>query len=537
MIAKLLKRPTLAMFVLSAIGLIVAAISLTVAGKTPWQSEIYSACALACIGMGLGLLGLSLIRKLLIRGGVVGAVAAVMVEETLRRRVASICGGLLIVVLVTIPLLLHSNQVLEYRLSSFLGYSLFSTMFLVSILAIFGGCGSLCEEFTDRRIQTVLVKPVGRVRFLLGKWLGIVAIVSLLLLVSGLVTTGSLHLQLAQARAAGVDTSNAERVLVSHRSLAPELPEGLVESIPPRAERRRAEDPEAWRALLAEENGEEAVAMRALQLQIFRQSRSQWRSVAPGATRTYRYRIPASGAHSTATLRLSPYFGRVHATERTRLLIRVDGSEQAVFLGGGETQVLEIPTSALSDGEVIVEIENPQDSQVVGRTAKFLGIDGQTLQISRGGFAGNLTRGLLIIAIQLAFITILGLSASTFLSLPVSVLLVFLILFAAVGGGFFLDEQSPLDEPAHFHSGHGHSHGPVSVSPFLRAVDRLGRSFVGVFAAWGEVRVIDSISSADEIAPSTVWRALFSIGGIWAGCTALLGAVIFCRREIARVQI
>ena len=143
----------------------------------------------------------------------------------------------------------------------------------------------------------------------------------------------------------------------------------------------------------------------------------------------------------------------------------------------------------------------------------------------------------MISAIQLAFITILGLSASTFLSLPVSVLLVFLILFAAVGGGFFLDQQSPLDEPAHFHSGHGHTHGPVSVSPFLRAVDRLGRSFVGVFAAWGEVRVIDSISSADEIAPSTVWRALFSIGGIWAGCTALLGAVIFCRREIARVQI
>jgi len=35
MIAKLLKRPTLAMFVLSAIGLIVAAISLTVARKDP----------------------------------------------------------------------------------------------------------------------------------------------------------------------------------------------------------------------------------------------------------------------------------------------------------------------------------------------------------------------------------------------------------------------------------------------------------------------------------------------------------------------
>ena len=71
----------------------------------------------------------------------------------------------------------------------------------------------------------------------------------------------------------------------------------------------------------------------------------------------------------------------------------------------------------------------------------------------------------------------------------------------------------------------------------MLALDAAGRTFVRTFAAWGRYSPIDEISSAREIPARDVGSCLLSIGAGWTGFTLLFGALIFRRREIARVQV
>ena len=493
----------------------------------------------------LGLVGLGRILRL---GGGSFAVARVLIAETVRRRVAWICATLLLVGLAAIPYLVRSNSVLEYRLSSFLGYSLFVTFFLLAILTVFGASGSLCEEIADRRIHSVVVKPIGRVRFLFGKWLGLVLLNVLLLMVSGAVTLGSFHWELAVAEGDEAEVARVDHLLTTHHSVQPDRPEGLLEDVIERSAVRRSRDPELWQAMLSAEGGDEDQALIHLQRELYIESLAQWRNVRSGETRTYRFRVAGQAAQQAgsapARLLLAPFFGRVHSTDRTRLLVRLDGVETPVFLGGGESTELSVPANALADGELVVEIENPGGTQSGAHSANLVGRDRLSLEVQRGSLTGNLARALAILAIQLAFIAAVGLAAGTFLGLPVAVLLVSLVLFAAAGGGFFSGDiaQNPLpshlSEHDHSHGdGQGHDHSIGATSGFMRALDGVGRSFIQIFSAWGRYSPIDAVSSGTEIPPRDLLGCLLWIGGAWTGIVACVGALIFRRREIARVQV
>ena len=488
-------------------------------------------------------LGLVALARVLRSGGGACAVARVLVAETVRRRVAWICATLLLVGLAAIPYLVRSNSVLEYRLSSFLGYSLFLTTFLLSILTLFGASGSLCEEIEDRRIHSVVVKPLGRLRFLFGKWLGLLSLNSLLLAVAGLVTFSSFHWQLASAEVDPEQRARVDRLLVTHRAVKSELPDGILEEVTERAETRRARDPALWNSLVAGEGGNEAEAFIHLQRDLFKEVIAQRRTVPPEETRSFRFKLDGEN-EGTTRLVVAPFFGRAHSTERTRLVIRIDGAETPVFLGGRESTELPVSAEALADGEIIVEIESP-DGDDISYTAGFTGKDRIFLEVTRGSLAGNLARALLILATQLGFLAAVGLAAGTFLGLPVAVLLTSMVLFAAAGGGFFgeeLENEMPAALAAHDHShdhshGHGHSHGARKESVFVSTLDEVGRTFLRAFSAWGRYAPIDSVTSGTEISRQDLLGCFLWIGGAWTGFAGLIGGLVFRRREIARVQV
>ena len=71
----------------------------------------------------------------------------------------------------------------------------------------------------------------------------------------------------------------------------------------------------------------------------------------------------------------------------------------------------------------------------------------------------------------------------------------------------------------------------------MRFLDESGRRFIGLFRAWGKAAPIESVAAGREIATDTFVGVLWRIGLASTGAVAVIGACIFSRREIARVQV
>ncbi len=140
-----------------------------------------------------------------------------------------------------------------------------------------------------------------------------------------------------------------------------------------------------------------------------------------------------------------------------------------------------------------------------------------------GGFGGNFTRGMLLIWIQLLFLSALGVLAGSFLSAPVGILLCFVILPFALGKGFLteaVDITTPSDKI-----------GPALYVGYytLKAVGL----FIPNFAA---------TMPADPLVEGMYipWRRILLDAGATSGARILLtlaaGCLIFHKRELAVPQ-
>ena len=108
-----------------------------------------------------------------------------MVDGGCRQRVVVVLLGGAILYLALLAGVL-SGDVLVHRVQNLLTYGLGGVLLLSLILTAILGCGSLASEFEEKQIYTVTTKPIGRGSFLLGKWIGVLAINLVLLTVAGL---------------------------------------------------------------------------------------------------------------------------------------------------------------------------------------------------------------------------------------------------------------------------------------------------------------------------------------------------------------
>lgn len=516
-------------------------------------------------GLLVASLGVRAVAACLDRGGAVAAVAAVGIRELVRRRVLGLTLLLLFGGIALLRGLGGGGALLEARLEGFLAYALAWVFLVLSLFTLLASTGSLCEEIESRRLHTVVVKPIGRFRLLAGKWLG-VALVDAVLLVAA---AGAIDLSVERALRGADEGGRSWRA--THRSVRPEFPELFLAESRSRAEERRANDPGLWRALLIERGGDEEAALLDLQRQAYRELLARWATIPVGERRRYEFSIPEREA-GPVVLVLAPHLGRAHAADRQRFDVRSGSEVRPVFLGGGESTRLELPTRAVEEGRLVVEIENAVQGRP-GYGATFTGEDRLSIEVPTGSFRANLARACAVLAVQLSFVAALGVVSATFLGLPVAMLLVLLVLLAASLGGGLLDleperARSPLDraiaarnapeeDHAHTHDhdhdhGHDHDHAShgaatgaaahdhdhsVKASPVMDILDRSGRRLVSLLGAWGRAEPIDSVAKRREIPGAAVRGALLEIGALWTGLVGLLGLIVFRRRELARVQV
>jgi len=492
---------------------------------------------------GIGLLGFSfvlLVRILLafLPGwGQIGAVAAVVVREAVRQKAFVIFIVVLLAVLPLIPLWIDPATPLRYQLQVFIGRSLGITYAVAACMTLVLGAATVAFEMRDRQIMQLMVKPLSRGRYLLGKWTGIVLLDAILLLVCGL--SIFLFIQYLQTRRAA-DAFDAQavrdEVLTARVGVFPEwdrLPRArLIEMVDAAIDNDlllRQEIEDGLRS--------ETEVRRSLFREYMERSLSEQRSIAPGGERLYTFAglQAARRLGGNVSLRYRFFAGESDPHEQFPVVFRFpqDDTWTDHRFVPAQSMVLPIPASLVAeDGTLQIAIANigyvapPPGGQArffPGEHTIFFDAGGVELLYAVSSFEANFLRAMVVVWIKLGFLAMLGVGMAAFLSFPVACLVGFSIFLAAEAGPFL---AASVDTYRIYHF-------DGSVDWAKRAIRDIAAGTEWALRAFGTTRPGPALVEGRLIAWGDVARSLASIGVAWSGAVFIASLLIFRRKELA----
>ncbi len=319
-----------------------------------------------CMAMGF-IVGLLLIRLLLSPGWAILGIARTLVDEAVRMKIAMVFIVVLVLLLPMLPLTMDSNDMLKYRIQTFLSWSLMVTSVLLGLMTIFLAAGTICNELNRRQIFLTMTKPVSRVQYLLGKWLGIALLNLLLVAVCG----GGIYV-FTMVLTAQPAKDTYDRRAVEDEVLAARRAESPVPKDPDMLRKRFEQRVEYLRQKGVEGYGSEKDPISALpddkRKEIQQQIIRQWYTLEPFTRTTYVFKNlkAAREIGGTVQLRINPRpngptngFVRIQISANGKPLAtsQPSGLQQ---LAVGTFHVLPIAADRIDDnGRLEVVIANP----------------------------------------------------------------------------------------------------------------------------------------------------------------------------------
>lgn len=520
---------------------------LWLAGRADAATAVFGMAALAA-GYAIGLV---LLRLLLSAGNPVVAVARAIVEEAGGTRSLIVLVMLLVVGLPILPLVLDGSERLAYRTQFFLAWSLSGASCLLSVICIVLACGSVCGDIASQRIHMTLVKPLGRWQYVLGKWVGIMALNALLVALVGIgIYAFTNALRRAAAEDAADRTAVDEQVLTARRALQPLHPrrDEFDQAIAVATARIEEDDP----VLFAKDPERARRQIRNHQIQA-------WHTVTAGVVSTFLFDLGGTDriASDVVQLRLKAFSD--HSTmDRPEVRFALwlndrpfpvrQGRHEEIVMPTGSFQTLDLPTESIDEnGQLRVTIENRNllpPGETMPTSIAFDPGKGLELLYRVDTFEANFLRGLVIMWAKLGLLTAAALASSSWLGFPVAVLASLVVYACAVAWGFLADAvdiYTGLDSPQ----------ATVVSMVKLRAElfgDRLAAGelweatkTIGACAADAFLAVIPSFSRYDAVAQVATGRicstaAAFSclgeFGIAYPLCLLALACVLIERRDL-----
>lgn len=536
-------------------------------------------------GAWLTIAGVGLLRLVLRMGYGPLAVARSVVDEAVRNKIVLVVIAILLIGLAAQPWGSladpSDDQPLRYKIQTFLSFSTLMAGLLLGGVTILFAAFTVSQDLSERRTGDVFVKPIGRIVYLLGKWLGVVLLMGVLLAVQGTMTWAVAQYWLGNSRAINVDDFAAvqDRVLVARQEIGPRPPEPFEVTA-----RDRLVDTAQLQPEIVTQRG-----ASDLLLDYIGQERAKFLTVPFGEQRDYVFsglgeakaradrleeRLRADRDDIARTLQefgadirpedvslqllLNPEIRPLIETEFRyplnegviQLRLKVEGtntfgSSEARFSVAfndrpplprpvsapiDEVQILDLPAT-LVDEEGILKmtiINNVPNS--AGREAT-LNLDPETWMLiyyADGEFGPNVARGFLIIFARLAFLAMLGVVSAALFSFPVAATFSICFWILAAGGAGL--QQMLSYRLAETEIGAVDAGVNNVVLPFVRFL-------VSLLARFSQANVSDALIDGRFITYGLVWTQVLWVGVIWLGLVLGVGGYLFSRREIARVQV
>ncbi len=529
-------------FVLTAIGTAIPA----------WLVYLRGHEGLMVSLIGIGLLTFTFV--LLVRALLVifqypsqpAAVAHTVVKESSRKGVALVFIVALLLLLPMLPLGLDPDAPLRYRVQTFMSRSLSLTFAVAACMTLFLSCSTVAFEIRDRQIWQLVSKPLSRLHYIIGKWLGIIGINLAILIICGVSIFFFVQYLRTLPVASGLEgaldrLAIRDEILTARESKKPEYPSLTPEQIEQRVRQRVERDPEvSYADLSVEEFNRRASTIQHEHL-------AGLRSVPSGGTQDYLFTglENAREMQSTLTLRYRFFIGEDDAHQTFPIIFRFnDNPQDTVQEDYVPTMfhVLPIPADRIRvdqdneelNGTLKLTIMNPYQpppgSGIVG-SANF-GPDDLEILYKVGNFEGNFFRAMLLMWVQLAFLALLGITCATFLSFPVACLLAFTAFIAWSLSPFLSNAleqyQLPPIERIDWTSAQN-----VFFWAFHSVIRAIALTIVFITGQMGEYNPRESLIEGRNIPWTDVVLGFGRLIVIWCGALIAVAYMIFRRRELA----
>ena len=449
----------------------------------------------------------------------VWAVAVNTVKQALRLKVAAAFVVLLVVLLVVMSWTVTGDGTLRGQLQTFVSYGISLTNILLSTLTIIVSVYTLCSDFAQRQVYTVLTKPIRRYQLIAGKFLGVLILDAMLLVFFGgviyAVAIGMPYIKGSSEEEIGVvknEFYTARRGLVREEFDVSAEVEREYDRL-----RRTGQLPQGVSERKIREDLTEIRQRQKLSASVGEAVSWHFDNVAPFDPNEelyvkFKYDVSVNPPDLQVYSRWVIGGGREFE----------EGSDDKIYIIDRKDIIrtnreFRVPVDALTeDGHLSVRFLNiPLNDTVV----MFPPQDGFEVLYKAGTFTGNFVRGLMLIFFRLVFLICLGLAAGSFLSFPVAVLFCFAIFFTSILSGFVLESIQFLEGEA----GAAYNYTIKPLIHFLPRFDRFNPS--------------EFLVSASYISWSLVGEAVGIMVFVKSGILLLISMVIFGTREIARVII
>lgn len=475
----------------------------------------------------------------------VRGIATKTIIEALRMKVSLIFIVMLIFALAALPLLFDESTPLRYRVQSFLQWGTGGSYWIIATLTLMFGVASVAFEQRDRQIWQTMTKPVSAAQYILGKWIGLIGLNAVLLAVCSagvFLFTEYLREQPAQGErgqealiAQGM--MSEDRMILETQVLQARIavePEVMVKKndeaflnqvVKPYIEDGQKRDPEF---------GRDAVTYQRVVDDLYKQTLGATRSIPPGDMKEFVFKglKDAKNSDGLLTLRYRIDAGSNSPDQFYKITFIFQGvpaEPQSVGLGPNHTMSL-YPNVIDDNGDVIMQVVNgalvPQRSgetlvQPNPETCQFP-TGGLEISYAAGSFQMNFLRVVFVLWVKLAFLSMLAVTAATFLSFPVACLVAFSVFVCAEGSGFLatsLEYYDATDSGDHV----------VLWKTVIRAI---GLAISGMFRSYADLKPTSRLIDG-QLLPwgSVAWGT--SVLAAWTLVLYVIALSIFRKRELA----
>ena len=467
------------------------------------------------------------------------AVAGSVVREAMRMRIAIAFGAVAIVTIPVLPQLIDPTSPLRYQVQTYLSRSL-DTMYVVcAFLTVFLGCATVAFEIRDRQAWTTLTKPVSRFSWLLGKWLGLVALNVAILFtcsVAMFVFLGQMRARPAQDLYDAIAVQ--DEVLVARVGGFPSFTRLTPDELQAAVEEAMKADPNI-QADLRDGVRSEIEIKKALARAIGEDYLKQQRVIGPSTERVYRFTglSDQRKAGGNLSLRYKFYAGESDPNVVYPVIFVFGTGDRQQWIDSefvaAQSNIVPVPASSIADdGSLEIRVQNlklnrnaregePQFSD--GLASFAFDPDGLELLYRVGGFNDNLLRAQLVNLVKLSFLGMLSVVCASVLSFPIACLVVFTVFSAGSIGPFLATSVA--------------EYRIRTDSGTLKAFEAVVRAVAGAtefsVRAFGEAEANGPLVEGRLVSGTTVLRAVGLIGVAWSGVLLVLGTLAFRRKELA----
>ena len=459
------------------------------------------------------------------------AITRLTLAEAIRTRLALAFLALLVGLMILLITTATGDGTICGKVQMFLSYSISLTHMLLAVFVILLCCRTIDQDIKTQRIDSLVSKPIARWQFLFGRWLGIVLLTGVLFALAMILTYGMIFLYAGQAKAGSEDEIQLRnQVLVARASISVPPPSNIEEEVQKRyAELQKrptfSEDFKDLKRSEIEDTLRQGLILgaRTVPPEFLR----LWRIAAVGQPKddvviTLRYKfepstttggMPEAGLHGD-TIYGQWVFGLPSSTH-----FEPQPPEERLYRTAFE---ITVPNHVIeADGTLYVGFRNMDPR---GVAAHFPVSDGLEILVSKGSFAPNFIRAIVIAFATLIFLTTVALACSTFLSFPIASLVAISVLFIGLASSFLaeaIDMPFTLGESGWFEiAGKTITWAAMKFVPTLDVGTYTYKLVEGRFIEW----------------PVTIWHVvkLAVVESVLMGIGAIL---IFNRRELGRVIV